>query len=129
QSIPPSGIRKFFDLVSGSKDIISLGVGEPDFVTPWRFRDAAVNGLEQGRTTYTANAGLLELREEIARYLHESFDVAYEPNQEVLVTVGGSEAIDLALRALIGPGDEVLVPEPCFVAYSPIAALCGGVAT
>lgn len=127
QTIPPSGIRKFFDLVSGSKDIISLGVGEPDFVTPWRFRDAAVNGLEQGRTTYTANAGLPELREAIADYLHTSFDVAYEPKNEVLVTVGGSEAIDLALRALVGAGDEVLVPEPCFVAYSPIAALCGGV--
>lgn len=129
RTIPPSGIRKFFDLVSGSKDIISLGVGEPDFVTPWRFRDAAVNGLEQGRTTYTANAGLLELRESIAEYLHDSFDVKYEPKDEVLVTVGASEAIDLALRALVGPGDEVLVPEPCFVAYSPIAALCGGTAT
>jgi aminotransferase len=127
QAIPPSGIRKFFDLVSGSKDIISLGVGEPDFVTPWRFRDAAVNGLEQGRTTYTANAGMLELREAIAEYLYDSFDVKYEPKDEVLVTVGGSEAIDLALRALVSPGDEVLVPEPCFVAYSPIATLCGGV--
>ena len=127
QGIPPSGIRRFFDLVSGSKDIISLGVGEPDFVTPWRFRDAAVNGLEQGRTTYTANAGLPELREAIAEYLYDGFDVKYEPKNEVVVTVGGSEAIDLALRALVSPGDEVLVPEPCFVAYSPIASLCGGV--
>lgn len=127
QSIPPSGIRKFFDLVSESKDIISLGVGEPDFVTPWRFRDAAVNGLEQGRTTYTANSGLLELREAIAEYLHNQFQVAYEPKNEVLVTVGGSEAIDLALRALISPGDEVLVPEPCYVSYSPITAIGGGI--
>ncbi|HZG74616.1 MAG TPA: aminotransferase class I/II-fold pyridoxal phosphate-dependent enzyme [Paenibacillus sp.] len=127
QSIPPSGIRKFFDLVSGSKDIISLGVGEPDFVTPWRFRDAAVNGLEQGRTTYTANAGLPELREAIAEYLYNGFDVTYEPKNEVLVTVGGSEAIDLALRALVSPGDEVLVPEPCYVSYSPITAIGGGV--
>ena len=128
QKIPPSGIRKFFDLVSGSKDIISLGVGEPDFVTPWRFRDAAVNGLEQGRTTYTANAGLPDLREAIAEYLYGSFGVAYEPKNEIIVTVGASEAIDLALRALVGPGDEVLVPEPCFVSYAPIATLCGGTA-
>ncbi len=127
QAIPPSGIRKFFDLVSGSKDIISLGVGEPDFVTPWRFRDAAVNGLEQGRTTYTANAGLPELREAIAEYLYDGFDVKYEPKNEVLVTVGGSEAIDLALRALVAPGDEVLVPEPCYVSYSPITSIGGGV--
>jgi len=127
QSIPPSGIRKFFDLVSGSKDIISLGVGEPDFVTPWRFRDAAVNGLEQGRTTYTHNAGLPELREAIAEYLYDQFEVTYEPKNEVLVTVGGSEAIDLALRALVSPGDEVLVPEPCYVSYSPITAIGGGV--
>ncbi|TLS51466.1 aminotransferase class I/II-fold pyridoxal phosphate-dependent enzyme [Paenibacillus antri] len=127
QAIPPSGIRKFFDLVSGSKDIISLGVGEPDFVTPWRFRDAAVNGLEQGRTTYTHNAGLPELREAIAEYLYNQFAVKYEPRDEVLVTVGGSEAIDLALRALVSPGDEVLVPEPCYVSYSPITAIGGGI--
>ncbi|WP_309121129.1 aminotransferase class I/II-fold pyridoxal phosphate-dependent enzyme [Paenibacillus sp.] len=127
QAIPPSGIRKFFDLVSGSKDIISLGVGEPDFVTPWRFRDAAVNGLEQGRTTYTHNAGLPELREAIAEYLYRQFEVKYEPRDEVLVTVGGSEAIDLALRSLVSPGDEVLVPEPCYVSYSPITAIGGGI--
>ncbi|MCI3919582.1 aminotransferase class I/II-fold pyridoxal phosphate-dependent enzyme [Paenibacillus sp. TRM 82003] len=127
QSIPPSGIRKFFDLVSGSKDIISLGVGEPDFVTPWRFRDAAVNGLEQGRTTYTHNAGLPELREAIAEYLAASFDTVYEPSNEVIVTVGGSEAIDLALRALVSPGDEVLIPEPSYISYSPIVAIGGGV--
>jgi len=126
QAIPPSGIRKFFDLVSGSKDIISLGVGEPDFVTPWRFRDAAVNGLEQGRTTYTHNAGLPELREAIAEYMDTQFGVKYEPSNEVIVTVGASEAIDLALRALISPGDEVLLPEPSYVSYSPIAAISGG---
>jgi aminotransferase len=126
QSIPPSGIRKFFDLVSGSKDIISLGVGEPDFVTPWRFREAAVNGLEQGRTTYTHNAGLPELREAIANYLDTSFDTKYDPKDEVLVTVGGSEAIDLALRALVSSGDEVLIPVPSYVSYSPIVAISGG---
>ncbi len=127
RSIPPSGIRKFFDLVSGNKDIISLGVGEPDFVTPWRFRDAAVNGLEQGRTTYTHNAGLPELREEIAQYLQRSYDVTYEPANEVIVTIGGSEAIDLAIRALVEPGDEVLIPEPTYVSYSPVTAVGGGV--
>jgi aminotransferase len=127
RQIQPSGIRKFFDLVSGSKDIISLGVGEPDFVTPWRFREAAVYGLEQGRTTYTHNAGLPELREGIANYLYNGFAVRYEPKNEILVTVGGSEAIDLALRALVAPGDEVLVPEPCYISYSPITAIGGGV--
>ncbi len=126
KEIPPSGIRKFFDLVSGSKDVISLGVGEPDFVTPWHVREACVYSLEQGRTTYTANAGLLELRELIAQYLHDSFDLGYEPTNQVLVTVGGSEAIDLAVRALVMPGDEILIAEPSFVAYSPIVAITGG---
>lgn len=126
RDIPSSGIRKFFDLVSASKDIISLGVGEPDFITPWRVREACVYGLEQGKTTYTPNSGLPELREEIAAYLYKSFDVRYEPSNQVLVTVGGSEAIDLALRALVSPGDEVLVPEPSYISYSPIAALSGG---
>src|ERR1700730_2124387 len=105
RAIPPSGIRKFFDLVSGSKDIISLGVGEPDFSTPWHVREAAVYSLERGRTKYTPNSGIPELREAIAEYLQNSFHVTYEPSDEVLVTVGGSEAIDLALRALIVPGD------------------------
>jgi aminotransferase len=127
RNIPPSGIRKFFDLVSASKDIISLGVGEPDFVTPWHVREACVYSLEQGKTTYTANAGLPELREEIAGYLNSRFSVSYEPSNEVLVTVGGSEAIDLALRALITPGDEILIPEPCFISYSPITSIGGGV--
>lgn len=127
KQIPPSGIRRFFDLVSGSKDVISLGVGEPDFVTPWHVREASVYALEKGMTAYSPNAGFLELRELIAQYLADRFQLHYEPAKEVIVTVGGSEAIDLALRTLIEPGDEVLIPEPCFVAYSPIAAICGGV--
>ncbi|WP_068776424.1 aminotransferase class I/II-fold pyridoxal phosphate-dependent enzyme [Paenibacillus sp. FJAT-26967] len=127
RDIPPSGIRRFFDLVSGSKDIISLGVGEPDFITPWHVREACVYSLERGRTNYTPNAGLPELREAIAEYLYSGFQVKYEPSNEIVVTVGGSEAIDLALRALITPGDEVLVPEPCYIAYSPIVTIGGGV--
>ncbi|WP_419871264.1 aminotransferase class I/II-fold pyridoxal phosphate-dependent enzyme [Candidatus Pristimantibacillus sp. PTI5] len=126
QQIPPSGIRKFFSLAEGNKDIISLGVGEPDFVTPEHVRAACVRALELGKTSYTPNAGLLELREEIGIYLHNSFQVQYEPENEIIVTVGGSEAIDLALRALIGPGDEILVPVPSYIAYSPIAQLNGG---
>ncbi|OXM86992.1 aminotransferase class I/II-fold pyridoxal phosphate-dependent enzyme [Paenibacillus rigui] len=126
RDIQPSGIRKFFDYVDGKKDIISLGVGEPDFVTPKHARDACIRSLEQGRTTYTPNAGLPELREAIADYLDSSFQVRYDPADEVLVTVGSSEAIDLALRAIVTPGDEVLVPVPCYISYSPITALCGG---
>ncbi|MFC5402743.1 aminotransferase class I/II-fold pyridoxal phosphate-dependent enzyme [Cohnella soli] len=129
RAIPPSGIRRFFDLVSASKDkdIISLGVGEPDFVTPWRVRDAAVHSLEKGKTQYSPNAGLLELREAIGQYLFNQFQLTYEPTNEMIVTVGGSEGIDLALRALIEPGDEVLVPEPSYLPYSPITKLLGGV--
>jgi aminotransferase len=128
RQIPPSGIRRFFDLVSsGSKDVISLGVGEPDFVTPWHVREASVYALEKGMTAYTPNAGLPELRELIAEYLLSRFNLRYEPANQIIVTVGGSEAIDLALRALIEPGDEVLIPEPCFVSYSPLAYLAGGV--
>jgi aminotransferase len=127
REIPPSGIRKFFDLVSASKDIISLGVGEPDFSTPWHVREACVYSLERGNTKYTPNAGLPELREAIAEYLYESFHVVYEPSDEVIVTVGGSEAIDLALRALIVPGDEILIPEPCYISYSPITKIGGGI--
>ncbi|MBE1441565.1 MULTISPECIES: aminotransferase class I/II-fold pyridoxal phosphate-dependent enzyme [unclassified Paenibacillus] len=127
REIPPSGIRKFFDLVSASKDIISLGVGEPDFCTPWHVREACVYSLERGNTKYTPNAGMPELREAIAEYLYDSFHVPYEPSDEILVTVGGSEAIDLALRALIVPGDEVLVPEPCYISYSPITKIGGGI--
>ncbi|GLX67123.1 aminotransferase class I/II-fold pyridoxal phosphate-dependent enzyme [Paenibacillus glycanilyticus] len=126
RSIKPSGIRRFFDLVSTRKDVITLGVGEPDFVTPWHVRDAAVYALEKGKTQYTSNAGMPELREAIAQYLNDSFAVPYNPANEVLVTVGGSEAIDLALRALISPGDEILIPEPCYISYSPITTLSGG---
>lgn len=126
REIPPSGIRKFFSLAEGNKDIISLGVGEPDFVTPEHVRAACVRALELGRTTYTPNAGLIELREEIASYLYNGFQVKYEPSNEVIVTVGGSEAIDLALRTLITAGDEILVSVPSYIAYSPIAQLNGG---
>ena len=126
QQLKPSGIRKFFDLANAMEGVISLGVGEPDFRTPYAIRRAGIQSLEKGYTWYTANAGLAELREEIARYLHRRFDLNYESSQ-VLVTVGGSEAIDLCTRALINPGDEVLIPEPCFVAYDPIARLVGGV--
>ncbi|MBO8158477.1 aminotransferase class I/II-fold pyridoxal phosphate-dependent enzyme [Thermosyntropha sp.] len=119
QSIPPSGIRKFFDLVTQTKGVISLGVGEPDFVTPWHIREACFYALEKGYTMYTSNSGLLELREEIAVYMKKKIGVEYSPQREVLVTIGVSEAVDLALRALLNPGDEVLVPEPCFVSYAP----------
>jgi aminotransferase len=128
RQIPPSGIRRFFDLVSQSEDVISLGVGEPDFVTPWRVREAAVYALERGYTTYTSNRGLPQLLEAIGQYLSDAFALQYEPSQEMMVTIGGSEAIDLALRVLTLPGDEVLIPEPSYIAYSPIAMLCGGVA-
>lgn len=127
RGIKPSGIRRFFDLVSTRKDVITLGVGEPDFVTPWHVRAAAVHALEKGKTQYTSNAGMPELREAISQYLNDSFHTPYNPADEVIVTVGGSEAIDLALRALIAPGDEILIPEPCYISYSPITALSGGV--
>lgn len=127
REIQPSGIRRFFDLASGSKDIITLGVGEPDFITPWHVREACVYSLERGYTSYTSNSGTPELREAIAEYLYTSYQVKYNPKDEILVTVGGSEAIDLALRALIEPGDEILVPVPCYISYSPIAMIGGGV--
>ena len=126
KAMRPSGIRRFFDLAAEMPHCISLGVGEPDFKTPWAVRDAGIRSLEQGRTRYTANAGLKELRAEICAYLARRFDLAYEPEQ-VLVTVGGSEAIDLTIRALVAPGDEVVIPEPCFVCYEPITQLTGGV--
>lgn len=125
--IPPSGIRKFFDIVSEMKDAISLGVGEPDFVTPWAIREAGITALEKGRTHYTSNAGLIELREEIARYVKRKYHVEYDPKSEIIVTVGGSEAIDITLRAVLEPGDEVLIPEPSFVCYKPCTVLAGGV--
>ena len=125
--IKPSGIRKFFDIAAEMEGVISLGVGEPDFKTPWVVRDRAIENLERGRTTYSANRGLMMLREEISRYLERKIDVKYDPVDEVLVTVGGSEAIDLCIRALIEPGDEVLIVEPCSVSYLPIVELCDGV--
>ena len=123
----PSGIRKFFDIAAEMKDCISLGVGEPDFKTPWTIREAGIDSLQKGHTWYTSNAGLAELRKEICTYLKRRFDMDYEL-AETLVTVGGSEAIDLCIRALVNPGDEVLIPEPCFVCYNPITTLTGGVA-
>lgn len=125
--IKPSGIRKYFDIVSemNDPDVISLGVGEPDFETPWHIRDEGIYSLEKGRTFYTANAGLLELREEICKYLDRRFNLKYEPKNEVLVTVGGSEAIDIALRAMVDPGDEVIIPQPSYVSYEPCAILAG----
>jgi len=127
REIPSSGIRSFFELSASRKDIISLGVGEPDFVTPEHVRAACIRALNRGETGYTPNAGLLELREEIARYLYNGFNLRYEPTDEVMVTVGSSEAVDLALRALIAPGDEVIIPAPSYIAYSPITHLNGGV--
>ena len=123
----PSGIRKFFDIVSEMDDVISLGVGEPDFDTPWHIRDEGIYTLEKGRTFYTSNSGLKELRVAIAEYLKRRFDAKYDPLHEILVTVGGSEGIDVALRAMLDPGDEVLIPEPCYVSYLPCVVLADGV--
>ena len=128
QKIKPSGIRKFFDIAANMKDVISLSIGEPDFKTPWSVRAAGIETLERGRTTYTANSGLVPLRQEISRYMARKFDLSYDPMTETVVTVGGSEAIDLCVRALIEEGDEVLVVEPCFVAYAPIIEMMHGVA-
>lgn len=125
--IPPSGIRRFFDIASEMKDAISLGVGEPDFDTPWHIREEGIYSLEKGRTFYTSNAGLKELKEEISAYLNRKINVLYDPAKEVMVTVGGSEAIDGALRAMINPGDEVLIPQPSFVSYLPCTILADGV--
>ena len=124
-NIKPSGIRKFFDLASERKDTISLGVGEPDFDTPWHIRDEGIYSLEKGKTFYTSNSGLLELRNEICEYYRRRFDVSYEPKKETIITVGGSEAIDIALRAMVDPGDEVIVPQPSYVSYEPCAILAG----
>lgn len=127
RDLPPSGIRKFFNAAEGNKEIISLGVGEPDFATPKLAREACIRALERGRTMYTPNEGLMELREEIAAYMQGNFGVSYEPAKEVLVTVGGSEAIDLAMRAILEPGDEMIIPVPGYIAYAPICRLNGGV--
>ena len=125
-NIKPSGIRKFFDLVSEMKDAISLGVGEPDFDTPWHIRDEGIYSLERGRTFYTSNAGLKELKEEIANYLRRRVHVDYDDRHEVLVTVGGSEAIDMAMRVMLNPGEEVLIPQPSYVSYEPCTIMAGG---
>jgi aminotransferase len=127
RDLPYSGIRKFFDIASEMKDIVSLGVGEPDFVTPWNVREEAIFSLEKRRTMYTSNAGMPELRSEISRYMSVQYGLTYNPNTQILVTVGASEGIDVALRAIINPGDEVLVVEPCFVSYKPCVLMAGGV--
>lgn len=128
RNVPPSGIRKYFDLINEMKDAISLGVGEPDFITPWNIREAGIYSLENGHTQYSSNAGFIELREEISNYLYKGFSLNYNPVDEILVTVGGSEAIDAALRALVGPGDEVIIPEPSFVAYKGCTGFTGATA-
>lgn len=125
--LKPSGIRKFFDILDEMQGVISLTVGQPDFVTPWHIREAAIESLEKGKTYYTSNSGLLEFRKEIASYLERRFNVSYDPSKEIAVTVGGSEAIDLAIRAIVEPGDEVLIVEPSYVCYTPITSLTGGV--
>ena len=127
RAIAPSGIRKFFDIAAQMEDVISLGVGEPDFVTPWSIRESCVYGLEQGFTSYTANRGMPELRQEIANHFSRRYDVDYDANKEILVTVGVSEALDIAMRAILSPGDEVLIPEPCYVSYQACTTLAGGV--
>ena len=126
QEVKPSGIRRFFDILEEMKDAISLGIGEPDFVTPWHIRDAGIYSLEKGFTKYTGNAGMAELRREIAAYLNRRFSLQYDFAHQIVVTVGGSEAIDLALRCLLNPGDEVIVPVPSFVCYGPLASMAGG---
>ncbi len=126
QSCPASGIRKYFDLVSQLKDVITLGVGEPDFVTPWHIREAAIYSLERGYTSYTSNYGIIELRRAISEKIKEQFGLEYNPDNQILVTVGVSEAMDLALRAILNPGDEVIIPEPCFVSYKPCTLFAGG---
>lgn len=126
KNVKPSGIRKFFDIANEMEDIISLSVGEPDFTTPWHVREAGIHSLEKGRTWYTPNRGFAELREEISKYFKRRFNVEYTPESQVLVTVGGSEAIDLCIRSLISSGDEVLIPQPCFVCYEPMTIMAGG---
>ena len=127
KGIKPSGIRKFFDIAATMDDVISLGVGEPDFQTPWSVRKAGIASLEKGKTKYTSNSGLLELRQEISNYTKRKHQVEYDPTSEILISVGGSEAIDATLRAIINPGDEVIIPQPSYVCYEPITELCGGV--
>lgn len=123
----PSGIRKFFDMLGGMKDVVALTVGQPDFITPWHIREAGIESLERGKTYYTSNSGLPELRSEISAYLNRRFGLEYDPEKEIVVTVGGSEAIDIAVRALVNPGDEVIIPVPSFVCYAPIVSIMDGV--
>ena len=125
--MPSSGIRKFFDILDSMTDVTALTVGQPDFVTPWKIREAGIESLETGKTYYTSNAGTLELREEISRYMNRRFDLTYDPKSEVVVTVGGSEAIDMAMRTLLQPGDEVIIPTPCFVCYEPLCKMTGAI--
>ncbi|MDO8580593.1 MAG: aminotransferase class I/II-fold pyridoxal phosphate-dependent enzyme, partial [Candidatus Omnitrophota bacterium] len=127
EKLAPSGIREFFDLVLGMKDIISLGVGEPDFVSPWHIREKAIDSLKEGATSYTSNKGLLELRQEISRFLIERHHLEYDPQEQILITVGVSEGLDLAFRAILNPGDKVLIHEPCYVSYAPVVELAGGI--
>lgn len=127
KELKPSGIRKFFDMLGGMDDVVALTVGQPDFVTPWHIRQAGIESLEQGKTYYTSNSGLFEMRYEISRYLERRFGLYYDPKTEIVVTVGGSEAIDMALRAVIDPGDEVIIPTPCFVCYDPLVRMADGV--
>ena len=126
-TLPPSGIRKFFDLLASMEDVISLGIGEPDFVTPWHIREAGIYSLEKGYTMYTSNSGMPELRQELASYLERHYGVNYHPEQEILITTGGSEGLDLVVRAIVNPGDEVIIPSPCYVAYPADIILAGGV--
>ena len=127
KEIKPSGIRKFFDIAATMEDVISLGVGEPDFQTPWQIRKAGINSLERGRTKYTSNKGYNKLLAEISKYMERKFNLKYSPEDEMLVTVGGSEAIDACIRAIVGSGDEVIIPQPSYVCYEPVTRLAGGV--
>lgn len=127
EGLAPSGIRKFFDLLSSMEDVISLGIGEPDFVTPWHIREAGIYALERGYTMYTSNSGMPELRREVARYLELHYGISYDPEREILITTGSSEALDLTMRAILNPGDEVIIPDPCYVAYPADVILAGGV--
>lgn len=126
EQLSSSGIRRFFDLLASMEEVISLGVGEPDFVTPWHIREAAIYSLEKGYTMYTSNLGMPELRQELSRYLKDNYDLGYNPDSELLITVGVSEGLDLAMRAIVNPGDEVIMPDPCYVSYSPCVILAGG---